>query len=474
MKELLLFAVDELKRQGADYGDIRIGFYRKQYLSTRNKVVTTLSDDEDSGMGIRAFKDGAWGFVSSPFLTRDEAAKIVKRALEIARASAATCPQPLKLASLKTYEDTWQVPFKEDPFSVKNNEKVELLLELNAEMLKVPGIAQVVSDMRFSREHKLFANTIGTVTDQLLMRAYVTYMATAVGPEGFESRNYHDIPVNKGYEHVREAPLMANARRVAEEAVAILKAPDCPEGVRDLVLLPNHTCLVIHETIGHATELDRVMGWEADFAGTSFATPEKLKKFRYGSEIFNVIADRTRPHGRATVKYDDEGVLTGSWYIIKDGILNDYSTTLSTANLIGAEESHGCSFADSWYNVPILRMPNVSIEPGPPGSPSLDDLIASTDDGILIDGRGSFSIDHQRINFQFGGDCCREIKNGKPGRILRRTTYQSHNPEFWSSVDAICSPEEWQMHGVVNCGKGQPLQIAQLTHGSAPLRVKKV
>jgi len=216
------------------------------------------------------------------------------------------------------------------------------------------------------------------------------------------------------------------------------------------------------------------MGWEADFAGTSFATPEKLGRFRYGSPIFNVIAERTRPHGRSTVKYDDEGVRTGSWYLIKEGILVGYSTTRSTAPMIGETESRGCSYADSWYNVPILRMPNISIEAGPEGSPTLEELIADTRDGLLIDGTGSFSIDHQRINFQFGGDFVREVKNGKLGRVLRRVTYQSHNPVFWSSVDAICGQDEWAMFGVVNCGKGQPGQRAQLTHGSAPLRVRQV
>jgi len=474
MKDLMLYAVDQLHEKGAEYGDIRIGFYRNQSLSTRDQIVSSLNDAEDSGIGIRYYRRGGWGFVSSPLISKTEIDRLIVKAAVMAEASSLGCSEPITLVPVGSYNARWSVPFDEDPFAVSNREKIDLLLAINSEMRKVPNIHQAVSSMSFNREHKLFASTVGTVTDQLLMRAYVSYTATAVGPERFETRSYQDMPLNEGYEHVRNAPLVENARRVAEEAVAKLRAADCPEKITDLILLPSHTCLVIHETIGHATELDRVMGWEADFAGTSFATPEKLGNFSYGSPKFNVVADRTRQHGRATVMFDDDGVPTQEWHLIKDGILRGYSTTRATADLIGETASRGCSFADSWFNAPILRMPNVSIEPGAEGSPSLSDLISGTDEGILIDGTGSFSIDHQRINFQFGGDACWEIKHGKIGSIMRRVTYQSHNPEFWRSVDEICGLDEWQMFGVVNCGKGQPMQVAQLTHGSAPLRLRHI
>jgi len=302
----------------------------------------------------------------------------------------------------------------------------------------------------------------------------VDYSATAVGNGRFATRSCQSSPSARGYEMIDEKPLLEETGRVAAEAVAKLKASEFEGDRTDLVFLPSHTRLVIHETIGHATELDRILGWEADFAGTSFATPEKLNNYRYGSEIFNVTGDRTQKFGMASCAFDDDGVPTQSWPIIKDGVLVDYSTTRDTAPFIGSESSHGCAFADNWSSFPILRMANVCIDPGPQNGPSLDDLISGTEDGILVDGMGTFSIDHQRINFQFGGDYCRRIRNGKAGEVIRNFKYEGSNPQFWNSVDAICNPGEWEQFGLFGCAKGQPVQITALTHGSAPLRLRNI
>lgn len=466
--------VQALRDYRIEYGDIRIGFYRDQQVSVRNKVPIDLTDSESVGFGIRAFCDGYWGFYSNVALDFESMIKGVKTAVEIARAGAQQNSQKLRLAPVEAYEATWQVPFRIDPFQVPMEQKVGLLMQINAEMLLVPTVKQAVSAMHFSREHKLFCSTVGTFTDQLLMRANCEYTASAVNEKGFETRTYQDMPRNMGFEHIDDKLLLSQARMIAEQAVEKLNAPICPEMEADLVLLPSHTALVIHETIGHATELDRVLGWEADFAGTSFATVDQLGSLQYGSALFNVVGDRTLVHGRSSVAFDDDGVPTGRWHLIRNGVLESYATTRDTADFIGDEHSRACSYADSWNSLPILRMPNVSIEPGADGSPSLEDIIASTDHGILVEGRGSFSIDHQRINFQFGGDYCRLIKAGVPGQVIRRMTYQSHNPEFWNSVDAIAPEAEWQAFGVVNCGKGQPTQRAQLTHGSAPLRLRNI
>jgi len=472
VKKLLEIAIDKLTKSEADYGEARIGINRYENIGTRDHIATNLSLNRTEGIGIRARVKNGWGFSSTQKLTSEGVITAVERALAIARATSVIALDT-PLASEPARQVVWKTPYKIDPFEIPVKEKVELLLQINRELLKNKAIKRATAMMNFGEEHKLYMNTEGTFTDQLLMRLDGSYSATAVGPNGFESRNYSLTPLNIGYEHILESDWLNETERVAEEAVEKLGAPICEEGRADLLLLPTHTCLVIHETIGHATELDRIMGWEADMAGTSFATIDKLGKLQYGSSIFNVVADRTMENGRSSVPVDDEGVETSSWHLIKNGILQGYSTTRSTAHYIAEERSRGCSYADSWRSVPILRMPNVSIEPGTEDL-SLEKLIQDTENGIIVDGMGSFSIDHQRINFQFGGDAVWRIRNGKKANMLRQFTYQSHNPEFWNSVDAICGKDEWRKEGVVNCGKGQPMQRAQLTHGSSPLRLRDI
>ena len=474
MKEFTDLALDTASRKGASYADIRICYYKDQYISTRDQIVTGVRDYENSGFGVRAFYNGAWGFASSSIISREEIQKVAALAVDIARASAMTIKVPLELVPEPKYIDHWQTPFIKDPFKIPNEKKITLLLKINEIMSKVKGIKRTTSYTSFTSENKYFASTIGSFIEQLIMRSSAGYTAVAVGKEGFESRSFQDFPLNKGYEHIEELPLIENAQRVAEEAVKLLTAKECQEGVKDLILSPSHLCLTIHESVGHATELDRVLGWEADYAGTSFATTDKLGKLKYGSPLVNFTGDRILPHGRSTCGYDDDGVKTKKWDIIKEGILVGYSTTRDTAPYIGAKESNGCSYADNWGSIPILRMPNVCLVPGGKGAPTPEELIADTKDGIYIDGMGSFSIDHQRRNFQFGGDAFWEIKDGEKTQMLKNVTYQSTTPEFWGSVDAVCGEEDWKPWSIDSCGKGQPGQRAQMTHGSATIRVRRI
>jgi TldD protein len=474
LRELTEVALKTAKRSGASYADIRICYYKNQNISARDRIITSLNTNENSGFGVRAFVNGGWGFASSSVISKNEIKKRTKLAVEIARASAMTLEKPLKLADVPAYVDYWQTPFIKDPFKIPVERKVELLLKINEKMLKVRGVMRAISRLGFISEHKYFGSTIGSFIEQLIIRSSAYYTAVAVGPAGFETRSFPEMPLNKGYEHIEELPLLYEAERIASEAVQKLSAKPSPIGEKDLILLPSHLALTIHESVGHATELDRVLGWEADYAGTSFATPEKQGNFHYGSKLVNLVGDRSIPNLRSSVGYDDDGVKTKSFYIVREGILNDYATTRDTAPLIGAEESNACSYADSWYNTPILRMPNLSLEAGGKDAPTLEALIADTRDAILIDGMGSYSIDHQRRNFQFGGDAFFEVKNGKKGVMLKDVTYQSNTPEFWGSVDAICGEAEWKPYGVEGCGKGQPGQRAQMTHGSSPVRVRKI
>lgn len=474
MKQLADLALAKVRSLGADYGDIRICRYRNQNIRTRDKIITALGSSESKGFGVRTLYKGAWGFASSSVVREEEIERVAALSVEIARASAICKKDEVKLVDVPIYKDKWQTPYEKDPFKRPIDEKKDLLLKINEEMLKVKGIKRTTSFMSFTRERKYFASAAGSYIEQLVLRTHAGYTAVAVGERDFQSRSLPVPPLNVGYEHIEKMPLLENARRVAEEAVEKLSAAECPVGVKDLILAPSNLSLTIHESIGHATELDRVLGMEADYAGTSFATIDNLGKLQYGSKLVNILADRTMPGGRATVGYDDDGMKTGKWYIIKDGLLVGYSTNRELAARVGEAESRGCNYADSWRSIPILRMPNVYLEPGGKDAPTPEELIADTKDGIYIEGRGSWSIDQERRNFQFGGDAFWEIKNGQRTRMLKNVTYGSNTLSFWNACDAVCGKEFWEPQGVTNCGKGQPPQRAQQTHGASPARFRKI
>lgn len=475
LKSLAEVALGTAKSRGASYADIRINRYLNQSVATREKRVTNLSNSESYGFGVRVLAHGAWGFAASNVVTKDEIKKVTLKALSIAKANSVLQKEPVQLAPVKAYVDTWKTPVKKNPFEVSLAEKVDYLLNLNAEALKVKGASFCSSGMSFVLEDKYFASTEGSHIKQELIRTSpsLTVFAVDFMSGQFQNRSTYAAPISKGYEYFQEYPFLDEARQAAEDAVAKLSAKSVEPGKRDLILHPTNLWLTIHESVGHPTELDRALGYEANFAGTSFLTLDKLRKLKFGSDIVNCIADKTQPGGLATCGYDDDGDKTKEWYLVKDGVFVDYQTTRDQAHIIGRKESHGCSYAQSWADVPFQRMPNVSLEPGRKPL-TLDQLISDTEDAILIRGNGSFSIDHQRYNFQFGGQTFWEVKNGKIVGMLKDVAYQSRTPDFWNSCDAICSKEEYWLGGAMNDGKGEPGQSNAVSHGCPPARFRQV
>lgn len=479
-RELATLAVDLIRQAGCEYGDIRICHYRQQSLSARDRSLNRLADNVNSGFGVRVLLDGAWGFVASHQITPAEIARIVKLAVETAKGSRLTQQEPVRLVPVEAYQDKYITPIKIDPFSVPIQEKAELLLDINEQLLSYGdrGIKKAYSFLNFTKEDKIFASTVGSIIQQTIYRSYPGMGCTAIANGDAKGRNYERPPLNIGYEHIERADLLGNIDRIAEEAIEKVHAPELTqEGKTTLILKPSNLFLTIHESVGHPTELDRVYGYEANFAGTSFATTDKLHKLQYAAPWVNFVADRTQPQGRSTMAYDDEGVPAQRWYVVKDGILNDYLTDRETAYRLGRGSSNGSAFADSWSSTPMVRIPNLGLEPGKPGdshTATLTDTIADTKEGILIDGIGSYSIDQQRRNFQFGGDAFWQIKNGKVTGMLKNVTYHSMTTDFWNSVDAIGDESELVQCGTNMCGKGEPMQIAQMTHACVPVRVRDI
>ena len=424
---------------------------------------------------MRVIADGAWGFASSGLLTKSEIERVSAAAVDTARASATLKKADVELVSEEPHVDIWRTPFAKDPFNVPLETKIDLLLRINAEMMKVKDIKVTNSRMDFMRELQFFASNEGSFIEQDILRSGTGYSATAVGEGDMQIRSFPDSHGGgfacKGYEMIEEMPLLENAQRTAEEASALLRAPECPEMKADLILGGSQLALQIHESIGHPTELDRVLGSEADYAGTSFVTIDKLGKFHYASPIVNIVADSTVPHGLATIGYDDEGVEAQRWYIIENGVFAGYLTSRETAPAIGEKRSRGAMRAHGWGRIPLIRMTNMSLMPG---EWTLDDLVADTKHGVYMDTNRSWSIDQKRLNFQFGTEMAWEIKNGKKTRMLRNAVYQGMTPEFWNSCDAICNSAHFVLWGLANCGKGQPGQTAEMSHGAAPARFRNV
>jgi len=474
MKELAQYFQEIAKVQDVEYADIRIGHYRNQFLFLQDLSPKEIRDMESIGFGIRVLYDGAWGFASSTRLIKEEVEKILKKAIEIAKASSLTRGEyRVRLAEEPVHMAFYQVPIEIDPFNISLEEKIGLLYKVNEIMLKVKGVVKAFSHMEFRRRHQIFASTEGSFIETVIYTTNAGYTAFAVGNNDSQSRSFQDYPLNKGYEHILSLRLVENAERIANEAVMKLYADEPDEGIMDLVLDPSHLSLTIHESVGHPTELDRVLGYEANFAGKSFATPEKLGNFKYGSELVNFIADNTLPHGLATTGFDDEGVECQKWYIIKNGILVDYSSTREVAAIMGFPRSRGSARADSFSSFPINRIPNLSLMPGEE-KVTPDDLISGVKHGVYIEGRGSFSIDQMRLNFQFGGDLFYEIKDGKKTRMLKNVIYQSITPVFWNSLDGLTDERFWEPRGFLTCGKGEPVQSAQMTNGAPYARFRNV
>jgi TldD protein len=485
-KELLVEALDAAKLGGAEFADARIGRYRNNFVITREQQIVNVVDTDSLGVGVRVLVNGTWGFGASRDLTKAGVVAATKEALAIARANALPAADRVRLApSTPTLDGRYVTPHTIDPFTVPIEQKADLLIRANAEAMKVPGVKFVNSNMFFVKEEKNYANTDGTFTTQTVIRSWLPFAATAVKPDfsDFQTRTNVIQPMARGYEYLVAAKPVEHARQWGEEAAEKLKAKAVDVGRYDLVLHPSHLWLTLHESIAHPTELDRAMGYEANYAGTSFLAPprEKLGTFRYGPAMMNIQGDRSQEGGCSTIGWDDDGVKPDEFLIIKNGVVNDYQTTREQAPMLDwwyakqkrPVRSHGCSHSDSWNDVQFQRMPNVSLLPGEKDL-GWDDLIAATDRGIAIIGDGSFSIDQQRYNAQFGGQLFYEIKGGKIVGQLKDVAYQMRTPDFWNAMDMIGGRKSYEMGASFFDGKGQPGQVNAVSHGCVPSRFRNI
>ncbi len=473
MDDLMMRAVDLARQRGAQYADIRVVTNTTEGISTKNGAVERVRLEESTGFGVRVLADGVWGFASSHDLTAAEVERVTALALSIAKASALVKGEPVQLGSPLASRGTYATPFQIDPFSVSLEDKIGLLLAADAAMARVEELRVRQGQLVSVRQHRLFASSEDAFTEQTISQVGGAITATAVGDGEIQRRSYPDVrcQITGGWEDVQGWDMPANAERIATEAVQLLTADPCPrEIVTTVILGSSQLALQVHESCGHPIELDRVFGTEAAFAGTSFLTTEKLNAFNYGSEVVNLTAESVRPHGLGTFGWDDEGVPAQSTPVVRNGRFVGYLTSRETAARLG-QESNGSMRASGWNRIPLVRMTNVSLEPG---AWDFDDLIADTDDGIYMETNRSWSIDDRRYNFQFGTEIGYEIKGGKKGRMLRNCTYTGITPEFWGSCDAICNEKHWRMWGTPNCGKGEPIQVMETGHGAAPARFRNV
>ena len=477
MQDWADWALDTAKSRGATYADVRVMDIRHRDLSTKNGQVGNLSESQSLGLGIRALAGGSWGFAATDRLTREGISACAAEAVSIARASALAKLHDVSMVPEQAYVDTWQNPFVKDPFRVPMEKQLDLLLAADAEMRKVKGVTLAETSMAFRRIDQLFASTIGSRIHQTRVQSGAGIVATTFAGTEIQKRSYPNSfggqHMLAGYELVESLDLVENAQRVGEEAVALHSAIQCPEGTKTIILDSSQLGLQIHESIGHPVELDRVLGMEANFAGMSFLTLEKLNTLKYGSDIVNVVADARLAHGSGlgTFGYDDEGVPAQCTDIIKDGMFRGYLSNRETAASVGLNRSGGTMRTEGWNRLPIIRMTNISIHPG---EWKYDDLIADTDDAIYMETNRSWSIDDRRYHFQFSTEIGWEIKGGKKGRMIKHPSYSGITTEFWNSCDAICSREHWTLWGTPNCGKGQPMQTMGTGHGASPARFKNV
>ena len=475
MDQLLLSTLDTAKVKGAEYADIRAVETSQERFVVRNGAVETITRDESTGFGVRVLINGAWGFASSPEITADNLNKTTALAIQIAKASASHNRNTVDLGPAVTSKGTYITPIEIDPFKIPLDQKIDLLLESDKSMASVKKIRSRLSSLVFIREHKIFANTEGAYTDQTIYESGGGIQSTAVGDSEVQRRSYPQMNGRQqgcaGWEYITSLDIPGNSEKTAMEAAALLTAESCPTDIiTDVIIGGSQLALQVHESCGHPIELDRVLGEEAAYAGTSFLTPDKLNNFSYGSEYVNITADSLRTPGLGSFGWDDEGVPSQTTPIVSSGQFVGYLMSRESASTLGLT-SNGCMRASSWNRLPMIRMTNVSLEAG---TWSLDDLISDTDSGIFMETNRSWSIDDRRYNFQFGTEMGYEIKNGKIGKLLKNCTYTGITPEFWNSCDAVCNSDHWVMWGTPNCGKGQPGQIGHTGHGASPARFRNI
>ncbi len=467
--------LDAATLAGASYADVRVVDTATQSLSVRTGRVEAIGSSTSFGFGVRVVAGGCWGFASSSEVTSDTAARIAREAVAIAKASGVSGGRPVELSAVEAFEGRWTGPYEIDPFAVSIEEKLAVLLAAD-EALRSQGAVKVTeASMGFLKVAKTFASSAGSYVEQSHVESGAGITAYAVGGGEVLSRSYPNShggqTVQGGWEAITSLDLVANAPRVAEEAAALLQAKECPSTRTTVVIDGSQLGLQVHESIGHPTELDRVLGDEAAFAGTSFLTLGDAGKLRYGSERVTVTADATIPGSLGSFGWDDEGVPAQREAIVDRGLFRGFLTSRESAVVLG-RTSNGCMRADGWNRIPLIRMTTVSLEPGDAGT--LEDLIADTDDGIYLETNNSWSIDDRRLNFQFATEIGWEIHGGKLGAMIKRPNYTGITPQFWGSCDAVCGREAWRVWGLANCGKGQPMQVAHVAHGAAPARFRDV
>ena len=474
MRDLAMRALDTAKSRGADYADVRIVRFKSENITVRNKNVEALTADESLGFGVRVIAGGYWGFAASHKMTLEDASVVAAEAVRVAKASARVRGPRADIGPPQSVSGTYRTRVRQDPFAVSLDDKIALLIRANETMAAVPNIVAAEGNIYCQREDKIFASTEDAYIEQELYETGCGLEATAVDEGEVQNRSYPSSvgrhQGTEGWEFIDRYDLAGNAGRVAEEASALLRAKTMEPGTTTVILDGSQVALQIHESCGHPIELDRVLGTEAAFAGMSFLTTDKLGTFMYGSPQVHMTADATIAGGLGTFGFDDEGVPAQSTPIVRAGRFVGYLTSRETAATLG-QRSNGAMRASGWNRIPLIRMTNVSLEPG---EWTLADMIADTDDGVYMETNRSWSIDDKRLNFQFGTEIGREIKHGKLGDLIKNPTYTGITPRFWGSCDAIANRAEWVVWGTPNCGKGQPEQVAHTGHGASAARFRNV
>ena len=484
IEKLLLQAVDQLRAGGATFADARIGRYSRQNINTREQQIVSVADTSSMGLGVRALVRGTWGFAATRELTSAGVSGAVREALAVARANRLPGAAPVVLAPGEKHgRVSWKSAYATDPWDIALEEKAALLFKGNAEALKVPTVRFVQSSMAFVKEEKHYANSDGSIISQTIVRSDLPFTVTAVASDNSDSQSRGNAvqPMGRGYEYILAQDLVTNARLWAEQAAEKLKAKSVEPGVYDIILHPSNLFLTIHESLAHPTELDRAMGHEANMAGTSFIAParEKLGSLRLGPDFMNLQGDRSQEGACATIGYDDDGIRPRDFLIVRNGIFNDYQTTRELAPSLDwwyrkngqPTRSHGNCHADSWSSQQFQRMPNVSLLPGEKDT-TIDDIVAATDKGIVMYSRGTYSIDQQRYNAQFGAQVCYEVRGGKIVGQLKDVAYQMRTPDFWNAMDMIGGRASYQIGSTFSDGKGEPGQVSAVSHGCVPSRFR--
>ena len=474
MKDRLGNVLDWLKGKGVDYADCRYVHGESESIKVSDETVDTFSRNLNIGVGVRVLYKGFWGFASIASTSEADIKKTANKALQTARASATPKAEPAKLAEQEAFKDYYKSPYEIDPFTVKTDKKLDLLLEICKGLRTDDKIKTAEASMRFFKTKKVFCSTEGAEIEQDIIESGAGFEVIAYDGNDVQKRSYPSSHggdfASRGYEYIEGMNLLDHVDRTREEAVQLLTAADCPDTEADIIICGPQLALQVHESCGHPTELDRVLGTEISLAGGSFMQLDGIGKLKYGSDIVNINGDATIPGGLGSFGYDDEGVKAQRFAIIENGVHVGYQTSRETAPIM-KQRSNGTMRADGWNRIPLIRMTNINLEPG---EWDVDDLIADTENGIFFDLNKVWSIDDQRLNFQFGCECAWEIKNGKLGRMFKNPLYTGMTPQFWNSCDAIGSRKHWKVWGVPNCGKGEPMQTARVAHGTAPSRFRKV